>query len=669
MDGKNKPTVLQVVDSAIKPDIKKPKEKGGGSGGKGPGKVVTFGDYSTKDGKFHQIKTVRAGPDGGGTVEFPLCDFTCRIVEEVTADDGLTDAAFLRIEGRRCDGVPLPLVDVPAKLFFACQGIWANEYWGTLPLIYTGNAKKDSLRVCIQLYSRLNGDIPRRTVFRFTGWKKINDLWHYLTGSGAITAAGLVDGVQVDLGAGHMGLYTLPPPLAGDELIQAWNDARLLLGVCPNKPHIGAALLAAVARAPLGECKANNFAIWVHGVTGSMKSSLVAIVQSFFGNFQEGTFPANWSDSANDCEMKSHQIKDGVFTVDDFKPSVSRAEADKLYAMAERLIRNTGNQAGRGRRDANMQAKAAPFNRSLMLITAEDLPLGQSLLGRLLLLELNIFDVDLQGVLIPLQEAAKAERFTGLMSAYLQWLAPRLDMLKMDIPKIVEQYRNAALRAGFAASHPRAPEIYANLVAGAEIFLDFLEDVGAINRDEYNNLLGEIERNLQDAFREQGAYQTEQDEIERFLELLRSVLSSGDAYISSKHKQGPPMEGKEFHLPFLYGWKSSVSDDSDSNSYSPCGECVGWYSEAGTGGPAEVWLIPDTAFKVAQEVARKQGAPILMTASTLWRRMQEKKLLLKTEPDKQTNKPRTTVHRKVVGGGRRVLVIAAELIESSSTKN
>jgi len=33
--------------------------------------------------------------------------------------------------------------------------------------------------------------------------------------------------------------------------------------------------------------------------------------------------------------------------------------------------------------------------------------------------------------------------------------------VKTDFPKMVEQYRNAAIRNGIATSHPRAPEIYA----------------------------------------------------------------------------------------------------------------------------------------------------------------------------------------------------------------
>jgi hypothetical protein len=658
MTQNNNRPVLEVVSSAKKPTEKKTGNTGG-SGGNGSSKTQKFGEYIIKNGAFHQVKTVKASPDGSsGIIEFPLCDFVCSIKEEVTQDDGLTDATFLRIEGLRANGALLPLVDVPAKSFYSSQGNWANEHWGTLPFIYPGAAKKDNLRACIHLFSQLNGDVPRRTVFKFTGWKKLNDKWHYLSGSGAIADSGLIDGVEVDLGAGHMSRYQLPAPLIGEQLKVAVADTLALLDVCPSKPHIGVALLAAVARAPLGECHPADFAIWTHGLTGSKKSAIAAIALAFYGNFTARSFPGNWSDSVNDAEAKSHQAKDAIFIMDDFKPSVSQTEAAKLHAMAERLVRNTGNQAGRGRRDSTMQAKAAPYNRSLMLVTAEDLPRGQSLLGRLLILELTRADVD-NTVLTRLQQAAQAGSLAGLMSAYLQWLAPRLDQLKKDFPKNVETFRNAALRDGLASSHPRAPEIYANLAAGAETFLEFLEDSGMMTSEQSNVLLSSIEAELQQAFSEQGAYQTDQDEVERFLQLLRAALSSGNAHIACRLKLGPPET-----RPYAWGWRDAGTDMTGDKNYNPMGDLIGYYRDASGHAPAEVWLIQDTVFKVVQQFARNQGDVFLLSPPSLWRRLHEKGLILHPEPDIGRDRPRLAIKRTVAGQTKRVMVLAADLIES-----
>lgn len=651
----DKPTVSNVVALAKKPSGK----KNNSGGGKSSEKPLRFGEFGIEQGQFVQYRMMKV--DGSGDRaegSIALCNFTCKVVEEVLAQDDLVDSSFLRIEGRRYDGLALPLIEVPIKAFNTPQN-WVGEYWGLRPVIYAGHQKERNLKVCIQLYSQLADDIPRRVIYKVTGWRKFDERWHYLTGSGAITADGLVNDVQVDMGAGHMSRYKLPAPLQGDDLKQAFAAMRLLLDICPGKPHIGAALFAAVARAPLGECKPTDFALWLHGLTGSRKSAVAAIAQSFFGDFSDRNFPANWSDSANDAEMKAHQCKDGVFTIDDFKPSVSKAEADKLHAMAERLVRNTGNQAGRGRRGADMQAKAAPFNRSMMIITGEDLPRGQSLLGRLLILELNRADVD-NATLTKLQQAAAVGLFTGLMASYIQWLAPRLDPLKAEFPIIVQQLRDGAIRDGFASSHPRAPEIFSNLVAASETFLDYLLDVDNVEPVESNALLTRIEDGLKAALGEQAEYQNEQCEVQRFLELLRSVLSSGNGHIVNTLDKGPPKT-----RPYSWGWREGGSDLIGEKQYKPCGNCIGWHRQGMEDKPDEVWLDPNAAFTAVQVLAKSQGEAFLLSAQALWRRMSDMKLLLAEEKG-GAGKSRTQVKRSVNGpkNSRRVIVLAAELIEA-----
>lgn len=658
--SEKKPPVLEVVKGAKPAEPAKTTKKGSGGGaGKGSANVVRFGEYGIEDGRFVQFKLMRTqGGSDRSEGSFPLCDFTCRIIEEIVADNGLSEANFLRIEGKRADGVPLPPVDVPTKAFFTSQGSWANDYWGTLPFIYPGNAKKDNLRACIQLYSGLDGNIPRKTTYQFIGWKKMESGWQYLHGGGAIDDKGLTDSIQVDLGPGNMSRYCLPAIPETSAAAQAGAEALLLLRICPASPQIGAALLAAVARAPLAEAHGCDFAIWLHGLTGSRKSAVAAIALSFFGKFDARSFPANWSDTDNDAEAKAHQAKDAVFVIDDFKPSVSRAEADKQHARAERLIRNIGNQAGRGRRTSDMRGTTTPFNRSLAIITAEDLPRGQSLLGRLLAQEVKRDCVD-NPTLTKLQAAAREGKHAGLMSAYLQWLAPRMDKFKTDLPIVIEQLRNGAIRDGLCTSHPRAPEIFASLVAGLEVFFEFLEDLGAVSSEQSNCLLAECETALKQAFAEQHAYQTEQDETERFLALIRAALSSGNAHVSNRLDQAPPKT-----RPFVWGWRDVGTDLTGEKQYKALGDCVGWHTDGTNDVAAEVWLDPNTAYKTAHEFARHQGDPLLVSASTLWRRMADKGLLLKVEPDDHSGRPRPTVKRMIAGRQLRVLVLSAESIES-----
>ena len=157
--------------------------------------------------------------------------------------------------------------------------------------------------------------------------------------------------------------------------------------------------------------------------------------------FDARSFPANFYDTDSDLEGKAHQAKDAVFIVDDFKPSTNQVEATRLHTKTERFIRNTGNQAGRGRRNTDMTSKPAPYNRSLTIMTGEDLPKGQSILNRLLVLELCKIDVKIE-TLSRLQQAARDGVLSRIMAGYIQWLAARMDTLKEGFANDVRELRD-----------------------------------------------------------------------------------------------------------------------------------------------------------------------------------------------------------------------------------
>lgn len=96
----SKKPILEVVGSAIKP--KKDLADGGGSGSGGAGggddeKHERFSNYLIKNNSFYQEKPTRDGV----LVPIKLGDFTCKIIQEIVTDDGLSDTSFLRLEGKR----------------------------------------------------------------------------------------------------------------------------------------------------------------------------------------------------------------------------------------------------------------------------------------------------------------------------------------------------------------------------------------------------------------------------------------------------------------------------------------------------------------------------------------------------------------------------------------
>ncbi|MEQ1639013.1 MAG: hypothetical protein ABL903_20315 [Methylococcales bacterium] len=232
--------------------------------------------------------------------------------------------------------------------------------------------------------------------------------------------------------------------------------------------------------------------------------------------------------------------KDSLLVVDEFKLGSSRVENDKLYAKSESFIQNTGNLGGQDKCNADSSLKSGiAYNRSMTISTGEHLPKTGSLFGRMLVFEMIEGDVD-KDTLLRLFKAERNKQLSGLMAAFIQWLAPQIDTYKKDLSDIIINLRQEASDAGFASSHARAPEIYVNMVVGVSIFMKFLVESGALSKEQALVWDEEIERQLKHTLSEQFMYQEENDECRRFISLLKALFSSGNAHIADKDTQGPP---------------------------------------------------------------------------------------------------------------------------------
>src|SRR5207253_10169721 len=126
-------------------------------------------------------------------------------------------------------------------------------------------------------------------------------------------------------------------------------------------------------------------------------------------------------------------LKDALVVIDDYVPAGSSVEAHRLHAKADRVLRAQGNNSGRQRmqRDTSLRPPRSP--RGLILSTGEDTPPGQSLRGRMLILEVSPGDVPLAH-LTPHQRAAAAGRYAEAMAGFVRWLAPQYAELRDRLP-------------------------------------------------------------------------------------------------------------------------------------------------------------------------------------------------------------------------------------------
>lgn len=405
-----------------------------------------------------------------GPIESPLCNFNARIVEQVTHDDGAERRTVLALEGMLAGGGPLSRAEILAEDFAWMN--WPVVSWGTQAVVYAGAPVKDHLRAAIQI---LSSNVPRRTVFGHTGWRKIDDRWHYLHAAGAIGPEGPAADITIELPE-SLARYSMPTPPVGDQLAAAVQASLRLLDLAPAQVMFP--LLAAVFRAALGDA---DFSLHIAGPTGVFKSELTALAQQHYGaGLDARHLPGSWLSTGNALEGLAFVTKDAVFAVDDFAPTGSSADVQRFHREADRLFRAQGNHAGRQRMRADGGLRPTKPPRGLIVSTGEDIPRGQSLRGRLMILEIASGDVNRER-LTDCQRDAQQGRYAQTLAAFVRWLAPQYDSVRSGLVAEAAELRNAVAISG---QHARTPGIVADLAIGLRYFLTFAVEVGSLTVED-----------------------------------------------------------------------------------------------------------------------------------------------------------------------------------------
>jgi hypothetical protein len=582
--------------------------------------IDAAGCYRVSAGRIVRDVLTKDGP-----VEVTLTNWSGRIVEQTVHDDGAERHLTFAVEGALADGTSLARADVPAEQFAWMR--WPVETWGTRAVILAGASTADHVRVALQL---LSGDVPHRVVYGHTGWRDVGGDWVYLHARGAIGGAGTVPGVAVALD-GALGRFELPSPPGGAELVNAVRASLGLLDLGPDR--ITVPVYAAVFRAALGEA---DFAGGLTGPTGAFKTEVAALAQQHYGRGMDArNMPASWSSTGNALEGLAFAAKDALLCVDDFAPTGSTADVQRMHREADRVLRAQGNRAGRARcrTDGTVRVQRAP--RGLILSTGEDVPRGQSLRARLFVVELAKGDIS-PAKLTTAQRDAAAGLYAACMAGYLRWLAPRYSTIRAGLRQEHAALREKALAEG-NGQHARTPGIVADLALGVGHFLSFAVEAGAITIAERDALARRCWAALGEVAAAQAEHVQAAEPSGQFLRLFAGVVASGRGHLA-----GPG--GKAPDNPERWGWRCVMSGGGERarEGWQPQGHGIGWVDGE------DVFLEPEAAYAAAQALAREQGDSLAVAARTLWKRMDEQGLLASRDDGRQ----RYTIRRRLRGHDR-----------------
>ena len=227
-----------------------------------------------------------SGDNKQGSYTKKLCNFAPGAIREIIKDDGISFERFVQLGGVHQSGRQLPEITIRAEEVESLG--WIVKYWGMDCILEPGLKTKASVWNAIQS-TALN--MERITVFSTTGWRHVDGNWRYLLPGDeqyTVELSGKMHGYGMERSYHPLDIQTaaslLWQPLAPEEIMLPLLSFTFLSPLNHFLKEAG--------------CEP-KFVLLLSGKTGSRKSTLAALMLSFFGKFTASELPLSFRDTAN----------------------------------------------------------------------------------------------------------------------------------------------------------------------------------------------------------------------------------------------------------------------------------------------------------------------------------------------------------------------------------
>ncbi|MBE6725755.1 MAG: hypothetical protein E7576_11300 [Ruminococcaceae bacterium] len=479
--------------------------------------------------KYNCLGYVKHTKDG--EVEVQLCNFAPRISCEILYDDGEEVTREYEITVRDENGLDLPTFRVPASSFGKLD--WVGE---KLParcrLDVTGSVEKHIVNA--MKGSSAHADL--RSIYAHTGWVKQDGEYRFLLPGNPLC--------EVELEGKHAN-YGMVAETRESDL--SYLVGMLELTFVPY--DVMYPLLSMVFLSPLNSFLRQagyepKFVFTLIGRTGSKKSTLSALMLSFFGQFTELSMPMSFADTPNSILYAVSHLDDVLTCVDDSHPS-TKNDVDNMNLIAEKLVRGYGDRAQRNRLTSEISMRKTRPPQGNAIMTMEFVPaIGESSLARTFCIETTPESIDLK-VLQDVQDHARDGVLQRCMYSFLCWekesyLADGKDeafiaSLRESFAEARWMWRNR-LTAGKIIFHDRLPDTLACLTLGFRMLLRFLLDRKMLTEDQRQKRLAEFLTILTEHARKQSVAVVADKPTHVFLRNLFAMVDGGMVSITDREK-------------------------------------------------------------------------------------------------------------------------------------
>ncbi|MBN2796606.1 MAG: hypothetical protein JXR88_14445 [Clostridia bacterium] len=184
--------------------------------------------------------------------------------------------------------------------------------------------------------------------------------------------------------------------------------------------------LSTILTTPLTEANARLRApLLIYGSSGTRKTSYALALSNLTKrNGKENQIDANFNDTKTHIQIMLNDNKDQLTLVDDLHPGRSKREQDEILDKVQTYVRSIADGADKGRANVDISMKEDLPARGNMIITSESDFFGDSLVNRIISLEMNRTTLSLDALSL-LQENLDIAS-TGL-KYFIEWFLEDYD--------------------------------------------------------------------------------------------------------------------------------------------------------------------------------------------------------------------------------------------------
>jgi hypothetical protein len=600
-------------------------------------------NYTNANGMI--FKTITTKNDE--TMDVLLANFSAQIVERVTLDSISGPPQVNYKIDYQFQGETVPTrIEVPHSDLESMA--WLTKYAPKIGTIYGNNvnAKREVFGAITESSGKTSKMID---VVPHIGWAWVEGKLAYLTPQGPIypnpnsaLQAKYDRALKKDTIArtkyrkvgspGSELRVQLPEDLQGIDFTPERSARNEELAIALNRlialGEVGVLCLAAPVTAVLGH---GDFSGFLHGPSGTFKSTIASVVASFHGRgFSERRAMGTFNSSPNALALLIGCMPDSCPVLDDFVRELSR-ELDRAENL---IVQGIGNNTSRQRMNGSGGLQETSQMRSITLFTGEDRPERLSLLARMVYLHMRRGDVSPDD-LARVTESRDKGHYNMILSEYLRWVVNR----KPRIDRMWSRLQNRARRT--LKDHKDAPknaeqfsrliDNYGSLLIGLAFFRKYLVESGIKSRSEVQRDEKYVFDHLTRVFHKQVDEMTEVTQDVVILKMLNTSLLAGDAYLTTREGEMPGAD-----IRGNLGWKN----DRDGNHRAGRTH-IGYINDDAS----IIHLLPEKAAQLLNRVVRESNINMRFTPRSIGKVLRK---YLVIEGARQSRKSRFSVAGKSI---------------------